>query len=194
MSGLKGIAKNLTASFSSHLVAMFCSSFALTPLFLRQLRRGRVRTSGSGLIRLGLVPRNAGLRHTDLRQPGSDRPLPPRRHDGNFTYSQSTALRMLAGHRAAWLAPLFSLVFFLPRGALAEDGRQRVRSPAIPGQDNDSRRGLHPRHECARRALSSASSPDNSWCWAALTSGSTGTTSEVNASMILFAVPSPAFC
>ena len=33
MSGLKGIAKNLTASFSSHLVAVL-QQVALTPLFL----------------------------------------------------------------------------------------------------------------------------------------------------------------
>jgi O-antigen/teichoic acid export membrane protein len=94
MSGLKGIAKNLTASFSSHLVAVL-QQVALTPLFVR----------GYGVAGLGeWMALSASVQYLGTLDFGIqtfvNQDLTVRYHRGDmqdFHVQQSTALRMLLG-------------------------------------------------------------------------------------------------
>jgi O-antigen/teichoic acid export membrane protein len=94
MSGLKGIAKNLTASFSSHLV-MALEKLALAPLFVR----------GYGVAGLGeWLTLSASVQYLGTLDFGIqtfvNQDLTVRYHRGDmeqFHVQQSTALRMLLG-------------------------------------------------------------------------------------------------
>ena len=94
MSGLKGIARNLTAGFSSHLVAVL-QQVALTPLFLRSYGAagfGEWLTLSASVSYLGTL--DFGIQ-TFLNQD-----LTIRYHRGDmqdFHVQQSTALRLLLG-------------------------------------------------------------------------------------------------
>ncbi len=94
MSGLKGIAKNLTASFSSHLVAVL-QQVALTPLFLKNYGAagfGEWLTLSASVSYLGTL--DFGI------QTFVNQDLTVRYHRGDmdeFHVQQSTALRMLLG-------------------------------------------------------------------------------------------------
>ncbi len=94
MSGLKGIAKNLTASFSSHLVAVL-QQIALTPLFVREYG-----VSGFGEW-LALSASVSYLGTLDFGiQTFVNQDLTLRYHRGEmeqFHVVQSTALRLLVG-------------------------------------------------------------------------------------------------
>ena len=94
MSGLKGIAKNLTASMSSHLVAVL-QQVALTPLFLKNYGAagyGEWLTLSASVSYLGTL--DFGI------QTFVNQDLTVRYHRGemdDFHIQQSTALRMLLG-------------------------------------------------------------------------------------------------
>ncbi len=110
MSGLKGIAKNLTASFSSHLVAVL-QQVALTPLFLKNYGAagyGEWLTLSASVSYLGTL--DFGI------QTFVNQDLTVRYHRGDmdeFHVQQSTALRMLLG--IVVVAGLVaSCVFLLP--------------------------------------------------------------------------------
>ncbi len=110
MSGLKGIAKNLTASFSSHLVAVL-QQVALTPLFLHNYGAagfGEWLTLSASVSYLGTL--DFGI------QTFVNQDLTVRYHKGDmqdFHVQQSTALRMLLGIVVV-AAALGTLVLLLP--------------------------------------------------------------------------------
>jgi O-antigen/teichoic acid export membrane protein len=110
MSGLKGIAKNLTASFSSHLVAVL-QQVALTPLFLKNYGAagyGEWLTLSASVSYLGTL--DFGI------QTFVNQDLTVRYHRGemdDFHVQQSTALRMLLGICAA-AGLLATIAFALP--------------------------------------------------------------------------------
>jgi O-antigen/teichoic acid export membrane protein len=94
MSGLKGIAKNLTANFGSHAVAVL-QQVALTPLFIREYGAagfGEWLTLSAAVSYLGTL--DFGI------QTFVNQDLTVRYHRGDmegFHVQQSTALRMLLG-------------------------------------------------------------------------------------------------
>ncbi|MGD0966400.1 MAG: hypothetical protein ABSA57_21230, partial [Candidatus Acidiferrales bacterium] len=94
MSGLKGIAKNLTASFSSHLVSVL-QQVVLTPLYLKNYGAagfGEWLTLSASVAYLGTL--DFGI------QTFVNQDLTVRYHRGDmndFHTQQSTALRMLLG-------------------------------------------------------------------------------------------------
>ncbi len=110
MSGLKGIAKNLTASFSSHLVAVL-QQVALTPLFLKNYGVagfGEWLTLSASVSYLGTL--DFGI------QTFVNQDLTVRYHRGemdHFHVQQSTALRMLFGICLV-AGTIAADVFFLP--------------------------------------------------------------------------------
>ena len=110
MSGLKGIAKNLTASFSSHLVAVL-QQVALTPLFLHNYGVagfGEWLTLSASVSYLGTL--DFGI------QTFVNQDLTVRYHRGEmdqFHVQQSTALRMLFGICVV-AGIVAASVFFLP--------------------------------------------------------------------------------
>jgi O-antigen/teichoic acid export membrane protein len=110
VSGLKGIAKNLTASFSSHLVAVL-QQVALTPLFLHNYGAagfGEWLTLSASVSYLGTL--DFGI------QTFVNQDLTVRYHKGDmqdFHVQQSTALRMLLGIVVV-AAALGTLVLLLP--------------------------------------------------------------------------------
>lgn len=110
MSGLKGIAKNLGASFSSHLVAAL-QQVALTPLFLKNYGAagyGEWLTLSASVSYLGTL--DFGI------QTFVNQDLTVRYHRGDmdeFHIQQSTALRMLLGIVAV-AGTLAAAIFLLP--------------------------------------------------------------------------------
>src|SRR5580698_5643685 len=94
MSGLKGIAKNLTANVSSHVAAVL-QQVALTPLFIREYGAagfGEWLTLSAAVSYLGTL--DFGI------QTFVNQDLTVRYHRGDmegFHIQQSTALRMLLG-------------------------------------------------------------------------------------------------
>ena len=129
MSGLKGIAKNLTASFSSHLVNVL-QQLVLTPLFLHNYGAagfGEWLTLSASVSYLGTL--DFGI------QTFVNQDLTVRYHRGDmqdFHVQQSTALRMLLGIVLV-VACLATLVLALPlEHWLRMDGNGS--GPAIAGQ------------------------------------------------------------
>jgi O-antigen/teichoic acid export membrane protein len=110
MSGLKGIAKNLTAGFSSHLVSVL-QQVALTPLFLKNYGvagYGEWLALSASVSYLGTL--DFGI------QTFVNQDLTVRYHRGDmkdFHIQQSTALRMLLGICIV-AGMLASAVFLLP--------------------------------------------------------------------------------
>ncbi len=129
MSGLRGIAKNLTASVSSHLVAVL-QQVALTPLFLHSYGAagfGEWLTLSASVSYLGTL--DFGI------QTFVNQDLTVRYHRGDmqdFHVQQSTALRMLLGIVAA-VSLLAALALLLPlEHWLKMDGSGS--GPALPAQ------------------------------------------------------------
>ena len=129
MSGLKGIAKNLTASFSSHLVNVL-QQLVLTPLFLHNYGAagfGQWLTLSASVSYLGTL--DFGI------QTFVNQDLTVRYHRGDmqdFHVQQSTALRMLLGIVLV-VACLATLVLALPlEHWLRMDGTGS--GTAIPGR------------------------------------------------------------
>jgi O-antigen/teichoic acid export membrane protein len=127
LSGLKGIAKNLTASFSSHLVAIL-QQLALTPVFLHNYGAagfGEWLTLSASVSYLGTL--DFGI------QTFVNQDLTVRYHQRDmqdFHVQQSTALRMLLGIVIV-AAALASLILLAPlEHWLRMDGTGS--GPAIP--------------------------------------------------------------
>ncbi len=129
MSALKGIAKNLSASLSSHLVAIL-QQFALTPLWLKNYGAdgfGEWQALSASVAYLGTL--DFGI------QTFVNQDLTVRYHNGDmdqFHVQQSTALRMLFG-MAIVVASLALVAFVLPiEHWLKMDGSGP--GPAVPAQ------------------------------------------------------------
>jgi O-antigen/teichoic acid export membrane protein len=127
LSALKGIAKNLSASLSSHLVAIL-QQFALTPLWLKNYGAdgfGEWQALSASVAYLGTL--DFGI------QTFVNQDLTVRYHNGDmeqFHVQQSTALRMLFG-MAITVASLALVAFVLPiEHWLKMDGSGS--GPAVP--------------------------------------------------------------